>query len=947
MVIALPEIKNREKLKSQLNLKKALITVLFVIIGVTVFAQTGKISGKVSDKKTGETLIGVTVKIAGTTKGASTDVEGRYVIGGLNTGKYTIEISYVGYTTKNITEVDVKNGNSTPIDVVMEEGGSQKLNEVVITATARQESVNTLYARQKNSASISDGISADQIRRSPDRSTADVLKRVSGTTVQDNKFIIVRGLSDRYNQSTLNNAVMPSTEPDRKAFSFDLIPSNMIDNVVINKTASPDLPGDFAGGVVQVTTKDFPDQNFVNLNVGFGYNSQSTFKQFYGDQRGSLDFLSIPDGSRDLPAGFPKNGQLGSSLDTRLKASRSLPNDWAYYNYGKALPAQNLQFTIGRTYRAENNNSFGAIFSLNYRNAETKSFITRQDGDNGSLAYDYNDDQNKSSSNLGGLLNLAYSFGKNKISSKTIYNRVLENQFITRDGRNFDSGNLLQGYSTQVTEKSLISTTLEGNHFLNKVKLNWNASYSKSIKNDPDLRKMVYLKNLADEGDPSKPYSAFVPSGSASASFAGKFYSSLNDDIVSGNASAIVPLDFIDDKSTVKIGYFGQYKKRTFAARVLGFIANNYNGNNFDQNLLLLPVDKIFAPENIKEGGFVLDEITSPLDAYDANSLTNAGYVMFDNRFMEKFRIVWGVRVENFTQQLTAVSSKGVDKTYFNVLPSANLTYSLTEKANLRASYSSTVSIPEFRELAPFTFYDFNTSSTLVGNPNLVLTKINNVDLRYEWYPSAGQLVSASVFYKKFKNPIEQNIIPGTFGNNRGRSYQNAESADTYGVEVEFRKNLDFVSDQEWAKNLMIFSNASYIKSSVNTNGLNSATLDRPLQGQSPYIINAGIQYSAMNNTLNATVLYNRNGRRIADVGSQGYLDIYENSRDQIDFQISKKLFKGNAELKLNVNDLLNQKVVFYQDEDGSKSFTRGKDNLISSLKTGVGSTLSFSYTFK
>lgn len=934
-------------MKSQLHLKKALITALFVIISVAVFAQTGKISGKVSDKKTGETLIGVTVKIKGTTKGSSTDVEGRYSIGALTTGKYTLEVSYVGYATKNITDIEVKSGNATLVDLVMEEGGSQKLNEVVITATVKQESVNTLYARQKNSASISDGISADQIRRSPDRSTADVLKRVSGTTVQDNKFIIVRGLSDRYNQSTLNNAIMPSTEPDRKAFSFDLIPSNMIDNVVINKTASPDLPGDFAGGVVQVTTKDFPDQNFINVNAGLGYNSQSTFKEFFGDQRGSLDFLSIPDGSRNLPATFPSKTQIGSSLQTRLNASRSLPNDWAYYNYGKALPSQNLQFTIGRAYRSENNNSFGAILSLNYRNAETKSFIQRQDGDNGALAYNYADDQNKSSSTLGGLLNLAYSFGKNKISSKTIYNRVLDNQFIFRDGRNFDSGNLVQGYSTQVTEKSLISTTLEGNHFLDRTKLNWNVSYSKSIKNDPDLRKMAYFKDLSFENDPSKPFIAYVPGGSASPSFAGKFYSSLTDDIISGNASAILPLNFINDKSTAKVGYYGQYKKRTFAARVLGYISNNYNGNNFDQNLLLLPIDKIFDPANIKEGGFVIDDITSPLDAYDANSMINAGYVMFDNRFTEKLRLVWGARVESFNQQLTAVSSKGVDETYFNVLPSANLTYSLTEKANLRASYSNTVSIPEFRELAPFTFYDFNTSSTLVGNPNLVLTKITNADLRYEWYPAAGQLVSASVFYKHFNNPIEQKIIPGTFGNNRGRSYQNAESAKTYGAEIEFRKSLDFISDKEWVKNFMVFSNASYIKSSVNTNGLNSASLDRPLQGQSPYIINAGIQYSAMNNSLNATVLYNRNGRRIADVGSQGYNDIYENSRDQLDFQISKKLLKGNAELKLNINDILNQKVIFYQDEDNSKSYTAGRDNLISSLRTGVGSTLSFSYTFK
>lgn len=934
-------------MKAHKLLKTALLVFLSIIVSSTSFSQgTGKIIGQVTDKASGEPIIGAAVKIFGTTKGMSTNVDGRYSLSDLSAGTYILEVYYLGYSTKKITEVQVNSVNATVLDVVLQETG-ETLNAVVITATAKQESVNALYARQKNSASISDGISAESIRRSPDKTTSDVLKRVSGTSIQDNKFIVVRGLSDRYNQSTLNNAVMPSTEPDRKAFSFDLIPSNMVDNIVINKTASPDLPGDFAGGVVQVTTKDFPDQNYVNVNFGLGYNSQSTFKTFFGDQRGSLDFLSIPDNSRDLPSSFPNKTEISNSLSARLNASKSLTNDWAYYNYGKAMPAQNIQFTMGRSYNAKNNNSFGAILSLNYRNAETKSFIKRQDGDNRVLSYDYNDDQNKSSSTLGGLLNLAYSFRKNKISSKTIYNRVLDNQFINRKGRNFDSGSLLEGYSTQVTEKSLISTTLEGNHFLNKTKLSWNVSYSKSVKNDPDLRKMLYLKDLAFENDPSKPFSAVVPSGSASPSFAGKFYSTLTDDIVSTNLSAIFPLSFLNERSTAKIGYYGQYKNRTFSARVLGFIANNYNGNNFDQSLLLLPIDRIFDAKNIREGGFIIDEITSPLDAYDANSMINAGYVMFDNRFSDKFRLVWGARVENFNQQLTAVSSKGIDKSNFNILPSANLTYRLTEKANLRASYSNTVSIPEFRELAPFTFYDFNTSSTLVGNPNLVLTNITNGDLRYEWYPSAGQLVSASVFYKKFKNPIEQKIIPGTFGNNRGRSYQNAESAEAYGIEIEFRKNLDFISDKDWAKNLLFFSNASYIKSTVNTNGLNSATLDRPLQGQSPYIINAGIQYTALRNSLNVTVLYNRNGRRIADVGSQGYNDIYENSRDQLDFQISKKLFKGNAEMKLNINDFLNQQVIFYQDEDNSKNYTPGKDNLISSLKTGVSSGISFSYTFK
>jgi hypothetical protein len=296
-------------LKSQLNLKTAIITVLFVIISAAVFAQTGKISGKVSDKKTGETLIGVTVKIKGTTKGASTDVEGRYVIPALTPGKYTIEASYIGYSTKNITDVEVKGTGSTVLDFIMEESNSQDLSEVVITASVRKESMNTLYANQKSSLSISSGISAELIRKSPDRNTSDVLKRVSGASIQDNKFIIVRGLSDRYNSAMLNNAALPNTEVDKKAFSFDILPSNLIDAIVVNKTASPDLPGDFSGGIVQVTTKDFPDNPFLNFSLGTSYNTQSAFKDFKkasGSKNGALGSYNK---DRDIPASFPTRAE--------------------------------------------------------------------------------------------------------------------------------------------------------------------------------------------------------------------------------------------------------------------------------------------------------------------------------------------------------------------------------------------------------------------------------------------------------------------------------------------------------------------------------------------------------------------------------------------------------------------------------------------------------------
>ncbi|RZL61987.1 MAG: TonB-dependent receptor, partial [Pedobacter sp.] len=321
-------------MKSQLTLKKAFITLLFVVMGATVFAQgTGKISGTVSDKKTGETLIGVSVKIAGTTKAVGTDVEGRYVIGGLAAGKYTLEVSYISYAKKNITDIEVKDGVATSVNVILEEA-SATLNQVVITASFKQESVNTLYASQKNSASISDGISADVIRKSPDRNTGEILKRVSGTSVQDNKFIVVRGLSDRYNNAMLNNAPLPSTEADRKTFSFDVIPSAMVDNIVISKTATPDLPGDFAGGAIQVKTKDFPDKRVFELGYGVSYNTISTFNDFYGNSRPVEDYTTFGTAKYELPSSFPSTREkfVNSSPTAQAEFSKRFNNTWGIKN---------------------------------------------------------------------------------------------------------------------------------------------------------------------------------------------------------------------------------------------------------------------------------------------------------------------------------------------------------------------------------------------------------------------------------------------------------------------------------------------------------------------------------------------------------------------------------------------------------------------------------------
>ncbi|MDO7743784.1 MAG: TonB-dependent receptor [Pedobacter sp.] len=932
-------------MKSQLQLKKAIITLLFVIIGTAVFAQgTGKISGTVTDQKTGETLIGVTVKIANTTKGSSTDVEGRYILSGLTPGKYIIQASYIGYSTKNITEVDVKATGSTAVNIIMSESNSQDLNEVVITSKASQESVNTLYANQKASLSISSGISAELIRKSPDRNTSDVLKRVSGASIQDNKFIIVRGLSDRYNSAMLNNAVLPNTEVDKKAFSFDILPSNLIDAIVVNKTASADIPGDFSGGVVQVTTKDFPDNKFLNFSLGTSYNTQSTFKDFQkasGSKNGAFGSYNK---DRDIPSSFPNRADyLDLPLAQRVALSRTFANNWGY-NAVRSTLGPIFQANYGTTKRFKDDSQFGTVLSLSYRYDERLKESDQKAYAGQALGDQFHDQVFNYNTNIGGLANFAYSWGNNKIALKNIYNRVLENQFTTREGID-DSQSKFFRTADYLLQRSLISNQLSGNHLLSvdsKIKLDWNLNFANTDRKEPGFKRMEYL-----EGSGSGYTRASIPNAQTDPRLAGNFSSKLNENLYGGAFDITIPVKWFKDTNKIKFGYFGQYRKRDFAARVIGFVRNGV----FDEYLTDLPQDQIFAPSNIRENGFILNEITNGSDKYDASSLLNAGYVMFDGYVTEKLRVGVGARVESYHQKLNSADNSsrplGIDTTYTNLLPSANLIYALTDKASIRLSGSQTVGRPEFREIAPFTFYDFNKNVNVVGNINLKQSKTTNVDLGYAVYPSSGQVFSVSAFYKNFDSPIEQTLQLGTSGRTFG--YANSKSATLYGVEMEFRRPLNFIGDQ--FTNFTFSTNASYMKSEVKVSNLVNSTGKRPLQGQSPYLINAGLQYSSKEeNSAGFSLLYNRIGKRIWAVGNVQDPDIYENSRNVIDLQLSKKFAKSRAEVKLNYSDILNNKAIYYQKPKGTDpnaGFDKATDNVNISDRFGSTITLNLSYKIR
>ncbi|WP_276363307.1 TonB-dependent receptor [Daejeonella sp. H1SJ63] len=925
-------------MKHNVNHRILSLIVFLTLSTLTAFSQqTGKISGVVSDSKTSETLIGLTVKITGATQGASTDIEGRYTLAGLNPGKYNLTFSYIGYSTKNITDIEVLPGKTTTLDVIMEEASSLALEEVVITATVRQESISALYAQQKNSISISSGITSELIRRTPDRSTSEVLKRVSGASIQENKFVIIRGLADRYNSSILNNAVLPSSEPDRKAFSFDIIPANLIDRVIVNKTASADLPGDFAGGVIQVITRDVPEENFLNISASFGYNSQSTFKDFTSNARNKYDFLGFDDGSRKLPSSFPATFQAYNPLTNAEKAkySSKLSNAYGEVN-AMAIPSQNHQLTWGKRKDLKNGGSFGNVVSLSYRNSQNRAVAQRKDYEfSGTPFYEYGESVNKYNTSLGLLANFAYIKGANKLAFKSMYNRVFEDNYTSRIGYTNDNIQDVRLNVSDLTEKSLLNSQLEGEHQLGKkqLKVNWNLNYARVNRDQPDQRTIDYRRSLGTQ----EPFRLIDRNTR-------RLFSGLEENTYGAQTSVSVPVKLFDQQSTFKAGVLKQYKERDFAARIFNYL---YVGPaSFEHTYSSLPIDQIFAPANISENAYILNDFSNNTDSYTANSDLNAGFLMLDNNLSKRFRLSYGARFEQFAQTLNAIDFSGqpivAKQDNFDILPSANLTFKVNDRSNIRMSGSQTVSRPEFRELALFNYYDFISQTSVTGNPNLKRARIFNADLRYELYPSAGETFTISGFYKKFNDPIEQRVNSNSTPVVRGINFLNADQATSLGIELDVRKKLSFLGDKNWLENMTVFANASYIDSKVKGVGIN-----RPLQGQSPYLLNAGLQYFSPKTALTFTTVYNRIGQRIFLVGYQGYGDIYENARDVIDLQVSKKVMKSQAEIKLNFGDILNQNTVFYQNNAGNskKAYEgAGIDRMINSSRLGSNISLSFSY---
>ena len=926
---------------------------LFVALVFISFAGIGqvKLNGKVINSNN-EPVPGATISVQGLSRPAAADVEGRFNIS-LETGKkYSINVSSAGYTTKTLEDVEVKAGTDNSVIIVLD--NKSDLAEVVVRTSVRRESTSALVNFQRNNTALSSGIAADFIRRTPDKNTGEILKRVSGTSIQDNKFVVVRGLGDRYNTAFLNGAQLPSSEPDKKAFSFDVIPSSVVDNIIINKTSTPDLTGEFAGGLIQVSTRDVPTKNFLSIGVTLGYNTESTFKDFYSNQRSSSDWTGFGDGRRKIPAGFPATRQAYNNLlnnsdgvNKQLELTRLFRDDVYQQKQYSAAPIQTYNIAYGSGKKFKNDASFGTVLSVLYRKGMNLFTVDRalyqQDG---TALQQFNDEQNKYSVNLGAMANFSYVKGKHKVSFKNLFNRYYEDNYYFRSGPNVDRGGDVNLWSSVLNQRTFYTGILEGNHQLNwkGVKVYWNGGYSYNNKTQPDLRTSAYFKSgigsageyVWDQDDTRR------------------FNSDLQDHGVSGNIALTFPFTAFGEKQNFKVGGSALIRFRDFKSRIFRYVETN--ASDFDDALSKLPVDRIFSRQNIGPNGFVMEEFTNNDDKYFAISALDAGYLMFDNKISDALRVIWGARVEYFEQFLHTKdrSAKRIilNNDKWSVLPSLNISYSLNNKNILRLSGSQTVSRPEFREIAPFQFFDYETTFGVRGNPDLKMTDIINIDARYEIYPGAGEAITLGGFFKRFVNPIETRLGTESVLTRRNYFFQNAQDASTYGFELEVRKNLKFLGgNTDLLSNFSVFANLTYIFSEVTfkdeTLG-KTVSADRPVQGQSPYLVNGGLQYTSSATGWNGTLLYNRVGNRLALVGysSLGFPDVYENPRDVIDFQISKKVLKRKGELKLSIGDILNQDFMFYENVDNKRSYDKTKDRIFSSYKPGSTITLGFTYDF-
>jgi outer membrane receptor for ferrienterochelin and colicin len=932
----------------------ALSTLILTVLTFQSHAQQAVLYGKVTDKDTGEELAGANVYIKGTTQGVSTNLDGNFELRNLAPGTYTIVCSYISYKTIEFADVRVQSGQTLQKDIVLE-SDAFLIEGVTVVARRSTSTDMALISSIKSAEIVVSGISAQQIKRSQDSDAAEVVKRVPGVTIVGNRFINIRGLVERYNSVLLHDVYAPSMEADVRSFSFDIIPSSLIDRIMIYKSPSPELPGDFAGGVVKIYTKGIPDEDGLQVSYSAGFIEGVALGTF---QRAAQDkgfWRGFNTGKYNLPNGFVEDvRKISDDAEQVMYTGRSLPNSWV----AEEIPVlwnNSGSVTYSKRFNLPRNQYLGSITSISYNNKKTRYSVARKDFNSwdetagSSVIYNFDDLRNLQNIRMGIMQNLAWSINpKHIIELKNIYNQLSQTEYIHRTGPHYDFGYLANNHSFYEIFRGIYAGQLTGNHQMNdKNSLDWVLGYGFSYRDEPDYRRF-----RSDYDSVTGQSTLYVPFGAAASYFLGRFYSEMTENNYTFSLNYSHKPGVIGGlKPVINSGFFVESKDRVFKSRNLGYIRASLLG--FNPGLLDVSIDSLFHPDNINPTfGLALDEQSNPSDSYSAANLNIAGYVSLFVPLTQRLNFTGGFRLENNRQTLNSFTLTNdpvdVDLSGFDVLPSVNISYSFGENMLVRAAYGKTLNRPEFRELAPFGFYDFNFNLVKKGSDSIRNATIHNFDLRWEYYPSGNEIINFGFFYKRFNNPIETSFVPGGgSGGIKTFTFANAASATSIGIEAEFRKSLKGMLNSGFADRLNLLFNAALIQSSVELGnaGLGQAIKSRSMYGQSPYIINAGIYFHDPISSLYVNMLYNVIGKRIYIVGYDDYPDIYEMPRNLLDLTITKN-FGKHFEIKMGVSNILNKGVLLLQDGNQDWVFDRENDQQIQRYLDPRSYSIGFSYNF-
>ncbi|NQW03341.1 MAG: TonB-dependent receptor [Acidobacteria bacterium] len=876
--------------------------------GATAQTPTARVTGRVLDAINASPLPGVTVEVAGTTLTTYTDLDGKYSLD-LPLGKHEIKVFLSGFVDRIVT-IDLSTDKARTVDVTLGLAGFSAETTVVGQAIdAETTSAATQLFERRRASTINDNMGSQDIKANADSNAAAALQRVTGLSVVDNQYVFVRGLGERYSNTTLGGATLPSTEPERKVVALDMFPAGLLDNVSVVKTFTPDHSAEFAGGLVEINLSKLPSRATFDVSYTLGSNSLVRGKRVLGHPSGDRDWLGLKNSDRGLPSIFPNTrlirggiytpevGELASDLE---RYGEALPNLWTptvadgKANQGFSISAGNRFGKLG----------VSASVNQSYRTSHTEEAQTYFSGTGTTLTpfstYDYNSTAVQGA--LSGMANLAYQLNSNnRIALQGFSTNKGSRESRTFEGYNDDASHNLRNARLLWREEELRTASATGDHLFptaSNSRLDWRVTVSRSNRNEPDIRETLYEELTTGSG----VYTLADESQSGL-----RMFNTLKENGLDLAANWSVAFNGVKGlPAMVKFGPGYTKRTRNFDSRRFRFVPLNLV--RFD---LTQTPEQLFSTDNIGTR-FELREETRTTDSYDAEQQVTSGYGMLDISLSARARLVAGARVENFRQTVDTFDLFGTDLfgsqdiirgeiKQTDIFPAANLVISATPSSNVRVGFSQTVNRPEFRELAPFEFTDIVGGRAVVGNPDLERSLIQNFDLRWEWFGSSEEVLSASLFFKRFDQPIVP-IVEATA--QLRTTFANADSARNTGVELEARKRL--------SDHFMVGGNYTFVDSQITLNMTQTSTLtnaERALVGTSRHNFNGILE--ARSSRLTARLLFNSFSDRISDLGSFGLPDIFEEGRRTLDLAVSGTISK--LRIRLSVDNLTDTDVRFLQ----------------------------------